>query len=139
MDRPSTSPECGGVLVPDGTRHCFVEERGLWDELASVVWGQGTGVVSPLDHQSRMRVLLMKLVSNEHGVISIELTRRNLVALIQKLDAQRDGIPTACTLAKCGESETNGLILRVKAVEDEEHYSDRLTGLMMNPSTGEVW
>jgi hypothetical protein len=81
----------------------------------------------------------VKLVSNEHGVISIELTRRNLVALLQKLDAQRDGTPTQCTLAKCSESETNGLILRVKAVEDEEHYSDRLPGPMLNPETGDLW
>lgn len=61
---------------------------------------------------------------------TLELTRRNLQALLDKLDDPR----SAATLGKTGEHE--GYIF-VKAVEDEAHYSDRAPGEVYMPTTGE--
>jgi hypothetical protein len=70
--------------------------------------------------------------------VTVELTRRNLMALLQKLDAKRDGHQTGCMLMKSG-TETDGFLLRVEAVEDEAHYSTRRPGAMMDPETGDLW
>ena len=57
----------------------------------------------------------------------LELTRRNLEALLAKLDdpvSQRVLIDPDHTIA-------------VRAVEDEEHYLDRMPGVVFMPSSGE--
>jgi hypothetical protein len=72
------------------------------------------------------------------SAVTVELTRRNLTALLQKLDAKRDGHQTECALLKSG-TETDGFLLRVEAVEDEAHYSTRRPGAMMDPRTGDLW
>lgn len=51
-------------------------------------------------------------------VVGVELTRRNLLALLAKLDGNPPN--SACTLERQG--------FFVKAVENEAHYSDRLAG-----------
>lgn len=72
----------------------------------------------------------MKLVYSSDGLVEVELTRRNLTALLQKLDA-KPGLSSR-TLVKGN--------LYVRAVEDEEHYdSEHPPGPMRNPETGEVW
>lgn len=48
----------------------------------------------------------------------VELTRRNLMTLLAKLDGHPAG--SACTISKDG--------FEVKAVENAEHYSDRRPG-----------
>jgi hypothetical protein len=62
----------------------------------------------------------------------LELSRRNLQALLDKLD---DPL-SARTLSKM--SEDGALFLTVKAVEDVEHYADRAPGAVYMPSSGEV-
>lgn len=83
---------------------------------------------------SRKVASSVKLVSNDNGTVSVELTRRNLVALLQKLDAEGE---TSATLYKPGAGDNS--LLFVKAVEDEEHYLLRPAGLMQNPDTKEIW
>ena len=61
--------------------------------------------------------------------VALELSRTNLLALLAKLD----GNPPAsnCTILK--EFPGTGpveLVVRVKAVEDAAHYSDRPRGIM---------
>lgn len=57
----------------------------------------------------------------------LELTRRNLEVLLAKLDDPQ----SSRTLVD------PGIRIRVKAVEDAEHYSDRPPGPVYTPSTGE--
>ena len=63
----------------------------------------------------------------------LELTRRNLRALLAKLDDPK----SARSLSKV--QEGGGGVLVVTAVEDSEHYSDREPGEVYMPSTGERW
>lgn len=65
------------------------------------------------------------------GIPVVELTRRNLQALLDKLD---DPLSNRM-LGKTGEDLASYIF--VKAVEDEEHYSDRAPGEVYMPSTGE--
>lgn len=58
---------------------------------------------------------------------TLELTRRNLEILLEKLD---DPISRRTLLDPDG-------VIAVKAVENDEHYSDREPGVMYMPSTGE--
>lgn len=69
----------------------------------------------------------MKFIENKHGPDTVELTRRNLQILLDKLD---DPL-SACTI------EDPDRRVLVKAVEDDQHYQNRLPGLMFMPSTGE--
>lgn len=73
----------------------------------------------------------MKFVESESecaaGVHVLELTRRNLQALLAKLD---DPLSERMLIAPGGR-------LAVKAVEDDEHYSDREAGAVFMPSSGE--
>ena len=55
---------------------------------------------------------------------TIELTRRNLLTLLAKLDGNPDG--SSCTIGREG--------WWIKAVEDSVHYSDRPAG-QMDPET----
>lgn len=65
---------------------------------------------------------------------TVELTRRNLSVLLQKLD---DPLSHAA-IAKDGiyVRAVEGEEFLVKPVEDEEHYSDREPGPMYMPSSG---
>lgn len=62
---------------------------------------------------------------------TVYLTRRNLQTLLNKLDRQRAGEATACTLIK---SDTQHIKypmpeeMAIVAIEDEEYYTDRLPG-----------
>jgi hypothetical protein len=78
----------------------------------------------------------LKLVSTGNGVVEVELTRRNLIALLQKLDSA-ETTTTERTLVRRGLDGYT--ILHVKAVPDDEHYSNREPGPMRNPRTGEIW
>ena len=73
----------------------------------------------------------MKVIEEEQ---TIELTRRNLLALLAKLDGNpRD---SACLIGSPNR-DSAGRIWWVKAVENEAHYSDRAPG-RMHPGTEEV-
>jgi hypothetical protein len=62
----------------------------------------------------------------------LELSRRNLQALLDKLD---DPL-SARTLISPG--RMGDPYIAVKAVEDAEHYTDRPAGEVYMPSTGEI-
>ena len=71
----------------------------------------------------------MKYIDRDHtGYLPmVELTRRNLQALLDKLDdplSERTLIDPTYRIA-------------VKAVEDSEHYSDRAPGAVYMPTSGE--
>lgn len=69
----------------------------------------------------------MKVIRDHNGnVYEVELTRRNLQALLDKLD---DPL-SACALEK------DGVI--VHSVEDAEHYADCAPGPVYMPTTGET-
>ena len=62
----------------------------------------------------------------------IFLSRRNLEALLSKLDRQKDGESTYCTLIKNDDKhrkypQTMDKVI-VTAVEDDEYYTDRKPG-----------
>lgn len=67
----------------------------------------------------------MKLITD--GGLTLELTRRNLEALLDKLDDPR----SSRTLI-----DPQGLI-RVVAVENDAHYSDRPPGAVYMPTRDE--
>lgn len=63
----------------------------------------------------------------------IYLSRRNLMALLSKLDRKRDGQDTYCTLIKYDNDNLAGFnqsmeSCRVTAVEDDIYYLDRPAG-----------
>jgi hypothetical protein len=62
------------------------------------------------------------LTGNETGLPTVELTRRNLLALLAKLDGNPPN--SKCTIIDPQEK------VAVKAVENEEHYFDRDPGPM---------
>ena len=72
---------------------------------------------------------------SEPQITHVYLTRRNLRALLRKLDVQKLGVPSACTIVK-GDTEHDRYPLRnadyciVTAVEDEDYYTDRAPGAM---------
>jgi hypothetical protein len=71
----------------------------------------------------------MKFVEGQSGSChTIELTRRNLEILLEKLGDPK----SQCTLLDPDRK------IFVRAVEDEEHYSDRPPGAMYMPSTGVI-
>lgn len=59
----------------------------------------------------------------------VELTRRNLLALLAKLDDPRS---QRTLVDGCGG-------VAVVAVEDADHYADRAPGQVYMPGTGETW
>jgi hypothetical protein len=63
----------------------------------------------------------MKVVAEQGRIVGVELTRRNLQALLAKLDGNPPH--SACTLIEPGG-------VYVKAVENAEHYSDRPPGFV---------
>lgn len=58
----------------------------------------------------------------------LELTRRNLEILLRKLDD-----PLSAATLVDGDNQ-----IVVRAVENDEHYSNRKAGDMLMPSTGEI-
>jgi hypothetical protein len=71
----------------------------------------------------------MKHIADDpSGLPVVELTRRNLTALLAKLDD-----PLSARSLIDGEQK-----VMVRAVEDDEHYADRAPGPVYMPSTGEV-
>lgn len=62
------------------------------------------------------------------GIPMLELTRRNLQALLDKLDD-----PLSARMIV--DPDRN---IVVRAVEDDEHYGDREPGAVYMPSTGEI-
>jgi len=67
----------------------------------------------------------MKYIPGDRPVL--ELTRRNLTVLLDKLDDP---------LSQRSLMDGDGYII-VKAVEDDEHYANREPGLVYMPSMGE--
>jgi len=68
----------------------------------------------------------MRVTEDDRGVPVIELSRRNLTVLLAKLDSNKEHPgSSACTIGAPDRP------LWVKAVEDEEHYSDRPPGGML--------
>lgn len=59
----------------------------------------------------------------------VELTRRNLEALLAKLDD-----PASVRMLISGDDK-----IAVRAVENEEHYSDRRPGTVYMPTEGKAW
>lgn len=75
--------------------------------------------------------------------VQLFLTRRNLLALLEKLDHVVDGGSSACTLVKNDtEHPTYPIIgassIRVTAVEDSAYYQDRTPGDVLDMKTGKV-
>ena len=67
-------------------------------------------------------------------VVQVFLSRRNLRALLTKLNKARRGEPTYCTIVK-GDTEHPKYPqtlpeVYVTAVEDSEYYTDRQPGIM---------
>ena len=65
----------------------------------------------------------------------VVLTRRNLLALLKKLDEVKEGVHSECTIIKSDIAHPKYPLkgcfpLTVKAVEDEEYYTDREPGKM---------
>lgn len=62
------------------------------------------------------------------------LSRRNLLTLLAKLDRQKAGDPSACTLIKSDNTHPvypqTMVAIEVTAVEDEEYYTDRRAGMV---------
>ena len=62
----------------------------------------------------------------------VYLSRRNLLTLLNKLDAKKAGEHTACTIIKCDDRHPKYpqtmKEIHVIALEDEEYYTDRLPG-----------
>lgn len=70
----------------------------------------------------------MKYIEGGGDYPVLELTRRNLVALLDKLDD-----PLSSRTLIDGERR-----IAVRAVEDVEHYADRQPGVVYMPTTREV-
>lgn len=66
------------------------------------------------------------IVNGPYGVPMVELTRRNLMVLLEKLDD-----PNSQRTIIDGEHH-----ISVRAVEDSEHYKARSAGVMYMPTSG---
>lgn len=70
----------------------------------------------------------MKYIENEGDYPIVELTRRNLNILLEKLDD-----PLSVRTIIDGEGR-----IAVRAVENEAHYADRQSGVMYMPTTNQI-
>jgi hypothetical protein len=65
---------------------------------------------------------------------TIYLSRRNLLALLSKLDRVKAGESSLCTIQKCDplhpKYPQTMAAINVVAVEDEDYYTDRLPGVI---------
>lgn len=76
----------------------------------------------------------MRYIAGRDGVpAKIELSRRNLEALLSKLDDPS----SARTLMKQENEEDGDEWIVISAVENNSHYSDRDAGAVFMPTTGE--
>lgn len=78
----------------------------------------------------------VKLIDAEADFAVVELTRRNLTALLAKLDFNRN--PGGRRSSECEIMSGDGRAI-IRAVEDEVHYSDRLPGEMLENETGRLY
>lgn len=75
--------------------------------------------------------------------VRLFLTRRNLLALLEKLDHVADGGASACTIVKEDTTHavypmTGASAVAVTAVEDDDYYQDRTPGDVLDMKTGEI-
>lgn len=67
-------------------------------------------------------------------MIQVYLSRRNLLALLAKLDCVKEGNPSFCTIIKKDiehpKYPQSHPHIVVTALEDEDYYTDRNPGLM---------
>ena len=87
----------------------------------------------------------MKLVRHNDTTLTLELSRRNLETLLDKLDDplsartltknSEDGEDYVRVVAIEGDDEET--VMFVKGVEDSEHYKTRPPGEVYMPTTGE--
>ena len=76
--------------------------------------------------------------NTESRTAIVQLTRRNLEALLKKLDHVRDGGVSFCEIFSPTFGDPPGTI-SVIAVEDREHYEDRPPGAMLDNATGKLY
>lgn len=74
----------------------------------------------------------MRYISDDRLPV-LELSRRNLEALLAKLD---DPASARTLLSPGGPGDP---VIAVRAVEDAEHYSDRAPGAVYMPTSGETY
>ena len=72
-------------------------------------------------------------VNEERYEVTVEFTRRNLQAMLDKLDDPN----SACTLTKQSDDLTSPWVVIMRGVEDNEHYANRPAGAVYMPTTGE--
>ena len=75
--------------------------------------------------------------------VQVFLTRRNLLALLEKLDHVADGGESARTLIKYDAEHpvfpmTGASSVTVTAVEDSDYYQDRIPGDVLDMNTREI-
>lgn len=71
----------------------------------------------------------LKYLDDGDGRPTLELTERNLLALLAKLADPASG---RRLISPCGR-------IQVRAVPNEEHYKDREPGVVYMPTSGEYW
>ena len=69
--------------------------------------------------------------------VKLTLSRRNLLPLLAKLDGELDGFSSHITIIKNDTKHhkyplTGATSVMIKAVEDEEYYTDREPGPVLN-------
>jgi hypothetical protein len=67
-----------------------------------------------------MRTTFLRNLDDDVRQVNVELTRRNLITLLAKLDGNPRG--SACTIFKA--AVDSDVAVFVRAVENDEHYSD---------------
>lgn len=75
--------------------------------------------------------------------VRLFLTRRNLRALLEKLDYVAEGGSSACTIVKSDTAHpvypmTGASSVAVTAVEDSDYYQDRIPGDVLDMKTREI-
>ena len=75
--------------------------------------------------------------------VQVFLTRRNLLTLLEKLDHVKSGGASQCTIVKSDTVHPTHPIVgadnvRITAVEDEDYYTDRTAGDVLDLNTGET-
>jgi hypothetical protein len=73
--------------------------------------------------------------SVEGGLVLVTLSRRNLLALLAKLDEQVSGRKITGGYVFCDDDLLDGVTLAVRSEPDEEHYADREPPGPMSPTT----
>lgn len=79
----------------------------------------------------------MKVIRAGQQVVGVELTRRNLRALLNKLDFNQ-GLPPEDPRRRSDVMIAQDAVF-IKGVEDDDHYGDREAGEMVDNETGELY